>query len=309
MAWLRKIWENRIEIVLFLSIVGAIFSSIGFFLAIIEKAPIWIIACGYWIFAFSLVGLNIYEMRQRRQAEVELKNIQNQLIESQQQVKELTEKISRFSPVMNNFHNIFHLLRNGTFSILTHRPEEKLYFREKTGRMTQNILTELVVIFQILYKETFSTCIKLFQYEDGKEVLKTFSRDSHSERSRNDEDGIKTYSVGKNTDFHLIIIGGRKWFYSPDLTKEGCHYENERTDWQKHYACTTVVPIQLAREKENDAKDNQRKVIGFLCIDSPRPNAYPEDESNNILACIADSLFVPLNYYRELSIKGDQNGR
>jgi endonuclease V-like protein UPF0215 family len=74
-------------------------------------------------------------------------------------------------------------------------------------------------------------------------------------------------------------------------------------NWPLHYKCIIVVPL-LPLVKEEQTIDGLR---GFLCLDSPKINAFNKKVDTVILQGIADGLYNKIDILFKMLKKHEEN--
>ncbi len=288
--------KPSLEISLWVGYLGLVIALVAQFLA----NDIGASALDWAQFALFVIILTIafIEIRQRWVIQVKLGQTEERTHTLEyifDQDKNTLRKIYDQSP---NMHNIFHCLRDGYVDVKENDYDLELIVA-KTRETILHVLDNITNILKSTTNIECAACIKLFGPKKNGEFgpLITLSRDTSSAQVRNDKDGIKTYDIYNNTAFHKIIQTDDRYFYSSDLSTLGELYDNERTDWKEHYLCTAVVPIRGSLPTQ--AGSTLLDYVGFLCIDTKTANGIEEKPTVYLLACVADSLYLILQKYRE----------
>ncbi len=113
--------------------------------------------------------------------------------------------------------------------------------------------------------------------------------------SKRDKEKPKRFLVheGENTAFDQALMpnkpGKIAHFYSADLLKDKRFrdYSNQRSNWEKHYKSTIVVPIRCMGVEGK----SQRSDIGFLCVDTKSRNRLDNSHHLVMLAALSDQMY------------------
>jgi len=149
-------------------------------------------------------------------------------------------------------------------------------------------MDELSTAFSILTGSSCRCCIKIVSRSNKKslsqlEVL-TFCRNSA------EKDAGAAHPIEHNTDFNdLYQDPSKKWFFGnnlPEMARRG-EYNNTNKDWQKRYRATLVWPIRRLTNNPQAAPS----LLGFLCVDSKRAEAFSEEFDYAVGAIVADALY------------------
>jgi hypothetical protein len=281
----------------FLGGIGSICSILAFALGFFPTKG-WILAPGYALFALSLSTIVFWEMHRRKDTEVERDQMRVELDAS-------LSRLNVYDRKAETFHHAFHALREAnTLLFVSHELDD-----DKIARLFACLsegLTEMAQFFSELSGHKCYLCIKslikpAFEADNDFSNVKfvTLVRDKHSQwRTSSNE---ISYTLAKNTAFSSIWNNpGQRWFYSSDLLKEQ-HYENENKMWHEknHYRTTIVIPIQAPKISVDGRQ--YYGIKGCLAMDSPDPDAFQEEPTVYLLACLADILYITLMRYREFT--------
>ena len=277
-----------------LGVIGSTCSILAFIFGAFSKKT-WVLAPGYAVFAISLSAIAFWEMHHRKNAENESEN-------TKQKLNKVYSKMRVYESKANSFHLAFHMLREANTLLMASVFLDGDRNARFIGCLSES-LSHFSDFFSQLTEHQCSLCIKLL-IKPNKEQMEnynaikfaTFVRDRKSQwRSAEDE---MEYTLGKNTAFRSIWLD-RRWFYSSDLSKEQ-HYDNENEKWHKkhHYLTTLVVPIQAPKISIDEQE--YQGIKGYLAMDSSEPNAFLEEPTIYLLACMADILYISLMYYKSL---------
>lgn len=190
----------------------------------------------------------------------------------------------------------------------------------------EQFCTHLSETFNLITNRKCSACIKIFEQTQNLDVCTiTFCRDSESKTSEkrvNPEDDNTIHYLKGNTDF-IYIFENRdnegeefKYYFSNSLPFED-FYINTRIDsakyppkcklpllkeikryakWHLPYRSTIIVPIALLSNR----RINEGKIAGYLCIDSPRMNAFNRKYDTQILRGVADGIYSSVRKINEI---------
>lgn len=100
--------------------------------------------------------------------------------------------------------------------------------------------------------------------------------------------------IGANTAFDIALVprppGECSHFFSPDLTRLGPVYKNERASWKRHYRSAIVVPIR-AVNRESKSGDVTADDIGFLTVDTLHRNRLNGTHHVELMSALADQMY------------------
>jgi hypothetical protein len=193
----------------------------------------------------------------------------------------------------------------------------------------RNICATLSQGFQKISGYDYDVCIKVitqkFSEKDNVSPLVTTLCRSSNSRTYNTS---KDHYISKNTDFDSIFLNimkpdGVYFFdnklpflsnyqntsfeiYSENFTYKGIPNETKKKQrlkiWPLPYRSTIVVPIVGASEKPEEINNQNlenKKLRGFLCIDSKNMNIFDEENDVSILKSAANMIYrIVDDYYR-----------
>jgi hypothetical protein len=203
-----------------------------------------------------------------------------------------------------------------------------------TTEMLKDGLDAFVRAYSDLTGSKCAICIKyLFENSNKMPEVSTLIRDSTSKAKRISKENEKMqHLVLRNDNFKFIfdsIANGtpnfKGYYYSGNLPVEE-PFSNSRLDecpnwppkklkirffdrmyrqlnWPLHYKCIIVVPL-LPLVKEEQTIDGLR---GFLCLDSPKINAFNKKVDTVILQGIADGLYNKIDILFKMLKKHEEN--
>lgn len=132
------------------------------------------------------------------------------------------------------------------------------------------------------------------------EVL-TFCRSGEVEAGSREAGLAKTAKVGQNTDFHQILTGKVRTFFSNDLTKirryENSHFDVTLPANKYPYRSTIVWPIS-GPSLVNSEGDPE--IIGFLSVDSRNPKVFTRGLDVSTGRMTASALYFSLSLYQAI---------
>lgn len=115
------------------------------------------------------------------------------------------------------------------------------------------------------------------------ETVSDFVRSSNTKEDRIEERVPQKVLIRENIDFlELMDFNNvRNQFYQPslleyerELADDDKQYRNTTSNWKKYYKSTVVIPIQIGNELLENQEDEAYNVIGFMCFDSDKENAF-----------------------------------
>jgi hypothetical protein len=282
----------------FLGAIGCVCSIAGFALSFFVTNKGSILTFGYAVFAISLSTIAFWEMHHRKGVEGERDRVKAQRDTAM-------VRLSVYDRKAETFHGVFHALREAnTLLFVSHELDD-----DRCARLFACLsdgLTEMAQFFSELSGHKCYLCIKALvtpsagvdiEYSNVK--FATLVRDKHSQWRTNTNE--ISYTLAKNTAFSSVWNNeGKRWFYSSDLLKEP-HYDNENKMWHEkhHYRTTIVIPIQAPKISVDGRQ--YYGIKGCLAMDSPDPDAFSEEPTVYLLACLADILYITLMWYRKFT--------
>jgi len=216
------------------------------------------------------------------------------------------------------FHTISHYYRNLIYEFenyLSRYGELKkddvdellIHFDKFLNTFTSNLQS-----FMTLYtNDSCAVTIKIVNYSPSKEKLvKTFYRDPiHYRKRKKSDKGIDNsdviHNVNDNTAFKIIASPKYKdtTFLCDDLKSlwESGVYENRTQGWMQLYNACAIVPINKR------LPDNERNIVGFLCVDNFSGN-LANSPAENYLCAVADMLYNVFVQFEKIVILANKLG-
>lgn len=205
----------------------------------------------------------------------------------------LSIKVHNKNVVLKNIpatiHEINHLYRNKLYEMF--HSSDPVYDSKELLRHEKKVLKavceRIARLFTALIGRECTATIKIITKENnGKTFCHTYVRSI--EQSARDTNPPEKFEIGtgKNTAFDKALLKSLdkpSHFFSPDLSKEK-DYANQRSNYQKFYMSTIVVPIRHCSPESED-------VMGYLCIDSLAKNRLNDKEHLQLLAAFADQIY------------------
>lgn len=234
---------------------------------------------------------------------------------------------SRYADAMSSIHSCVHHLRDNHF--------ENIDKDRDCKKALEAVVTSFANAFSLTTLVHCRACIKLIEkrnksdreFQKLKDVnervkylyISTFCRDANTSslQSKKPIDS-RVHPVNGNTDFSKLYLNvDERCFFNNDLSLLS-NYQNSSMTAGKElpYRSTIVWPIRrtISRQDE-DTKgifNLEQDIIGFLCVDSAKKNAFRKTYDFEMGAIVADSLFIFLkSYHKFLETKGGAiiNGR
>jgi hypothetical protein len=129
----------------------------------------------------------------------------------------------------------------------------------------------------------------------GNSFVKTLARDSASAQSCHEKDKSegKQHTVVKNTDYNLILNGGRSYFFCNNIpsSKEYINTSKDEYGEKLPYAAAIVLPVRSANSQQCEGATDKYRCLGFLAVDSAARNAFLEKYDVQLGAIVADALY------------------
>ncbi|CAN5509989.1 hypothetical protein BH11BAC3_BH11BAC3_23620 [soil metagenome] len=179
---------------------------------------------------------------------------------------------------------------------------------DERKKLTSNSVNEMLGLLQIItdkFKLAFdqiteSDCritTKVFVVDQKEIVIRTLTRDSYSKPNNNLYD--KSFKQGLYDDTAAAtIFSGSTYFLENDISRFASEFKNQNKfnrlekAWGYPYLSSLVVPVK----QESDGSDN---IIGLLCIDSNRRNAFDKSIDVHLAEGLADGMSQILIGIRE----------
>jgi uncharacterized membrane protein len=217
---------------------------------------------------------------------------------------------------------------NRAFSVINELFEDEKKINDLPTCLShfEQFCTHVSDTFKLITNRKCSACIKIFEQTQKLDVCAiTFCRDYESKNSEervNPEDDTTIHYLRENTDFIYIFDnidkdGDKyKYYFSNALPFED-FYKNTRINsskyppncnipiiketlrcikWHLPYRSTITVPITLFSNR----RLNEGKIAGYLCVDSPRMNAFNRTHDTQILRGIADGIYSSVRKINEI---------
>lgn len=227
---------------------------------------------------------------------------------------------ARYAEAMYCIHSAIHEIRDLHAYLEYCRKNPITYERAHFEEVLRTVLDSLIQALDIVSAVGNRACIKVLTGGEGHEFAQTLCRDSASNIRHKDDDHNEhdKHLIDRNTDFHLIVKGEKRYFLCNDLTKYP-NYMNtslgpnihSAVPWSLPYVSSLVLPIRLAKDASGTGATRIR-VFGFLAVDSAARGAYRERFDVEMGAIVADALFPLLelwNYVEaESRIARSKNG-
>lgn len=182
--------------------------------------------------------------------------------------------------------------------------QEALIKTEK--EMLEAVCQRISNIFEMVIGRKCMVTIKLITYEKNKCYAHTYVRNLKAS-VRDMPERIK-YVVGdeQNTGFEAALKhrndGRQPHFHSSDLEREP-GYQNQRSDFKRHYRNVLVVPIrepafEKERRQDTQGMQNDQTLIGFLCVDTLSVNRINNGFHLVMLSALASQMYTFMCFMR-----------
>lgn len=229
---------------------------------------------------------------------------------------------SRYADAMSSIHSCVHHLRDNHF--------ENIDKERDCKKALEAVVTSFANAFSLTTWVHCRACIKLIEIRDKTDkafqkltdmnervkhlYINTFCRDANTSslQSKKSRD-MCVHPVIGNTDFSELYLDiDKRYFFNNDLLSL-YNYQNSsmKTGEELPYISTIVWPIRRVMSEQNDNTKEifnlEQDIIGFLCIDSAKKNAFKKTYDFEMGAIVADSLFIFLKSYHNF-LKTRENG-
>lgn len=150
------------------------------------------------------------------------------------------------------------------------------------------IIRELSNVLERILNDDVRVCVKLF-CKNTKDYLYTYCRDSLDADYSMSVEHKQRIELRRNTDFLDLYIGDKSVFIGNDLKKDYVEGKYKNTSNGFDYSSTIVVPICALKPAIGyDKTGNDNDVMGFLCVDSAKKNAFMSKKSKWCV-CLIDA--------------------
>ena len=222
-------------------------------------------------------------------------------------------KKTRYAEAMLFFDSIYKDCQLGA--------SESINTEKELHLLMQRICNALASAYGMITGTRCSTCVKFLRESESGPIrvyVNTALRDRYSEGKRSVKGDTITHWLDANSDFEDIFENfnkpNGKVFFENDLPKRS-DYKNtsfqlygypkdiripilrdivRNLTWKLPYKSTIVAAIYPSDDLPN------KKLVGFLCVDSPSRNVFWERYDTNIMESIGSSLHPTLNKWCEI---------
>jgi hypothetical protein len=225
---------------------------------------------------------------------------------------------ARYARATPNLHNAFHKLRDATVVRMLNPSNSEAFLSE-----VQRSATDFAMAFSTITGATCRVCVK--------QVQQRTPRLSHVHKEPLDLRQIAVFDlcrstditalqnvpspadwVDDNSDFEELFVGSTSCFFANDLRELAHRGQYKNSHWtadtlQKQtyeYLSTIVWPIRRAFRDPSAARElhaisSLHDLLGFLCVDSKKPDIFDRSTDYEIGAAYADTLYMVLKPWAE----------
>lgn len=231
---------------------------------------------------------------------------------------------ARYAEAMSSIHGCVHLLRDYHFGF------ENIDKEVNCKKALTEVVTSFTNAFSLATGAHCRACIKTIEMRHIKEkpfqklkdinervkhlYISTFCRDTNTSLSPSKKSNDTCiHPIISNTDFSELYLDiDNRCFFHNDLSTLHNYQNSSMKIGELPYRSTIVWPIRrILSEQDKDTKaisNQEQDIIGFLCIDSAKKNAFRKTYDFEMGAIVADSLFVFLkSYHTFLNAKEGNN--
>jgi len=202
---------------------------------------------------------------------------------------------ARYAEATICLHQAVHEIRDaGTYLNYCVDGGQKYELAEFKLYMTR-MLESVVRAYAIVTGTNCRAAIKLLGNSGKVSYVKTMARDSTSAQYCRDKDKNESnrHAVTKNTDYNLILNGGRAHYFSGDIVGAKDYLNTSREEYgdKLPYSSVIVLPVRSATIPQPDSDADKYRVLGFLAVDSAARNVFVEKYDVQMGAVVADALY------------------